>query len=531
MIENLSQTQNMIIAGLVVLLSAQFMFLFLIVRHADKIIHRQEQQRSEHEDKIWHQAYYDPLTLLPNRVSFLEHIDEAITRARRHEKTGAIMFLDLDRFKLVNDSLGNDAGDQLLRATASRIRGSLRETDMVFRISGDEFIAIMEELDDSEGAALPAKRVLESMEQPVSLGEHEVIINLSIGITNFPKEGLTIDELVKEADSAMYSAKISGHNCFEFFSAEMNVACNERLIMTTKLQSALTNNEFVLYYQPKVDTHSRKLKSVEALLRWRHPEQDIVPPNLFIPVLEETGLINEVGSWVLLKACCQAQEWINAGLKSLRMSVNVSAIQFRNSSFLQIVKSALQKSGLNARYLELELTETMFIEDADYAIKMMCGLKSLGIYLSIDDFGAGYSSLSYLKQFLVDFLKIDKSFVRDLTKNKKDVAITSAIAGLAHSLNLKVIAEGVEDERQAQVLKEQGCHEFQGFLFSQPVPADELEIELLKLALKKSMRPISMSGAYYLTASISSLRLRVRCSSRVLHQWREYRNLPQSHCA
>ncbi len=480
LIDNLSKTQNLTTAGVVISLSALYMFLFLIVKHADKIINQQEQQRSEQEDKIRHQAYHDSLTLLPNRVSFLEHIDDAIKRACRHEKTGAIMFLDLDRFKLVNDSLGHDAGDQLLRVTASRIRDSLRETDMVFRMSGDEFIVILEDLDDGNGAALPARRVLESMEQPVSLGDHEVIVNISIGITSFPKKGLTIDELVKEADSAMYSAKITGRNRFKFFSAEMNMVCSERLTMTTELQSAFNNNEFVLYYQPKVDTQSRAFLSVEALLRWRHPEKGIVPPNIFIPILEEIGLINEVGAWVMLEACRQTKSWIDAGLKPLRISVNVSAIQFRDSGFLQIVNDVLQESGLDAQYLELELTESMFIEDTDYSIKMMSDLKSLGILLSIDDFGSGYSSLSYLKHFPVDFLKIDRSFVQDLEKNQKDLAIISAIAGLAHSLNLGIIAEGVEDEHQARLLKEQGCHELQGFLFSRPVPAEELERELLK---------------------------------------------------
>ena len=484
LVEDMESTQNKIIAGVFSSLAFLYLFLFVIVKRADSIITRQEQQRKENEDNIRHQAYHDSLTGLPNRDNFLERMDEAISRAKRHNKNGALMFLDLDRFKLINDSLGHDAGDQLLRITASRIQKCMRETDMAFRMSGDEFVVIMEDLDKGEGAAVPARRVLQEMATPVALNGHEVIVNISIGITTFPKADIDVEGLVKEADSAMYRAKQTGHNQYEFFSPEMNMVACERLTMETDLQRAIKNDEFVLYYQPKVDAESREIMSVEALIRWQHPEKGLTPPNDFIPLLEDTGLINIVGEWVIFTACQQAQYWIASGYQPLRMSVNISGKQFRNKALIPSVREALQASGLDAKYLELELTESMFVEDTEYAISVMHELKELGVFLSIDDFGSGYSSLSYLKQFPVDYLKIDRSFIKDLAINDKDVAITTAIAALAHSLNLGLIAEGVEDEQQVELLREKGCHELQGFLFSKPVPGDELEKKLLKLQVK-----------------------------------------------
>ncbi len=480
LIDELASAQRKITAGVFSLLALLYLFLFGIVKRADNIIETQELARKENEDKIRHQAYHDSLTGLPNRDSFVERMEEAISRAKRHQKNGAIMFLDLDRFKLVNDSLGHDAGDQLLRVTASRIQKCMRETDLAFRISGDEFMVIMEDLERGEGAAILANRILKTMTKPVALDSHEVIVNMSIGITTFPKAGCDIEELVKEADSAMYRAKQTGQNQFEFYSSEMNMIASERLSMETDLQKAIQKEQFVLFYQPKVHTHSRAMTSVEALLRWNHPEKGLIPPNEFIPVLEDTGLITTVGDWVISTACLQTQAWITAGLQPLRMSVNISARQFRNRALIDSVREALKSSGLSPQYLELELTESMFVEDTDYAISVMHELKELGVVLSIDDFGSGYSSLSYLKRFPVDYLKIDRSFIRDLAINDKDVAITSAISALAHSLNLGLIAEGVEDEHQVDLLKEKGCQELQGFLFSKPVPADELEKKLLK---------------------------------------------------
>lgn len=321
LVRKMEATQLKIIGGVVLALMLLYLFLYLIVRRADRILTRHESERKENEDRIRHQAFHDSLTGLPNRDSFIQRIDEAIGRAKRHGKRGALLFLDLDRFKLINDSLGHDAGDQLLRIVASRIQKCLRETDMAFRMSGDEFVVVLEDLDKVECAALAAQRILEAMAAPVPLGGCEVIVNISIGITVFPVDGQDLEALVKEADSAMYRAKQTGHNHYEFYTPEMNRVAYERLSMETDLQRALQRDEFVLHYQPKIDTETRVLVGVEALMRWQHPTQGIVPPNTFIPVLEDMGLINAVDEWALATACRQAQAWIDAGLPPMRMSV------------------------------------------------------------------------------------------------------------------------------------------------------------------------------------------------------------------
>jgi diguanylate cyclase (GGDEF)-like protein len=455
-----------------------YLFLFLIVRRADRILTEQESVRKANEDRIRYQAFHDSLTGLPNRDAFGERLVEAIGRARRHGKSGALLFLDLDRFKLINDSLGHDAGDQLLRVTASRIQKCLRETDLAFRLSGDEFTVILEDLDRVDCAAIAARRLLEATAPPVALGDCEIVVNLSIGITTFSGKESDVEALVKEADSAMYRAKEIGHNQYVFYTEEMNTIASERLSTETALQRALQSGEFMLHYQPKIDTATRTLVSVEALLRWNHPKKGIVPPNAFIPLLEDTGLINAVGEWVLMEATRQAQAWIDAGLQATRMSVNISGKQFRHPGLIDTVRRALESSGLDPRHLELELTESMFIENTARSIEIMQALKALGVSLSIDDFGSGYSSLAYLKQFPVDYLKIDRSFIRDLATNSKDAAITAAISALAHSLNLRLVAEGVENQAQVDYLESLGCHELQGFLFGRPVSAQELETSL-----------------------------------------------------
>lgn len=475
LIENMQHTQNKIILGVFSALALLYLFLFVIVKRADRIMARQEHDRKKNGLKIRHQAYHDSLTNLPNRASFVEHLENTIKRANRHKKQCALMFLDLDRFKLINDSLGHDAGDSLLRITASRIQNNLREMDLAFRMSGDEFTVILEDLKKPEDAAVVARRILKNMGTPISLNGYEVITNISIGITTFPNSNVDVDALIKEADAAMYRAKQIGHNRYEFYTAEMNTAAFERLSLETDLQRAQKNDDFVLYYQPKVDINTNELVGVEALLRWQHPEKGIIPPDKFIPILEDSGFINAVGEWVAKTACQQAQQWLQAGLKPIRMSINISAKQFRSQYLVSMIGNALQESGLDPKYLELELTESMFIENVDEAIKTMHKLKELGVALSIDDFGSGYSSLSYLKIFPVDYLKIDRSFIKDLAYNEKDAAITAAISALANSLNLGVIAEGVEDESQLDFLRSAGCHEVQGFLFSRPVPAEEFE--------------------------------------------------------
>lgn len=482
LVEKMEATQIKIVVGVVSALALLYLFLFLIVRRADQIITRQDRERQDNEQRIRHQAFHDSLTGLPNRNSFLEHISEAIERSRRSGKVGGLLFLDLDRFKLVNDSLGHDAGDQLLRVTAARIQKCLRETDVAFRMSGDEFVVILESLDKGEHAALAAQRIMQEMAAPISLSGCEVIVNVSIGITIFSGDSADVQVLLKEADSAMYRAKQVGQNHYELHTPGLNIAAHERLSMETDLQRALQNREFVLHYQPKIDTATKAIVSVEALLRWNHPTRGLVQPNTFIPLLEDTGLINPVGEWVLRQAACQAQAWIDAGLEPIRVSVNISAKQFRSHILVDTVSRTLAESRLDPRYLELELTESMFIENAERSIEIMQELKRLGVSLSIDDFGSGYSSLAYLKQFPVDYLKIDRSFVTDLLSSNKDAAIAVAISALAHSLNLKLVAEGVEDEAQVDFLEKQGCHELQGYLFGRPVAPEELQ-QLLRQAV------------------------------------------------
>lgn len=481
LVDHMESTQNKIIFGVLTALGILYIFLFLIVRRADSIIKQQYLERQENEEKMRHQAYHDSLTNLPNRHSFSERIDEAIKRAVRHEKCGALLFLDLDRFKLINDSLGHDAGDKLLITVAKRIQGSMRDTDMVFRLSGDEFVIILEDLAKAESASNVARRTLEQMSRPIMLNDFEVIINISIGITAFPKPDATADTLLKEADIAMYQAKKTNQNHFEFYVEAMNTRANERLQLETDLQHALSNNEFILYYQTKVDAKTQKVSSLEALIRWNHPTKGILTPDHFIPLLEDIGLIYDVGSWVINSACQQAKQWINQGFPALRISVNVSAKQFHYPNLLTTVQTALLQSGLNPDYLELELTETMFVDNTEHAIDIMHQLKKLGVCLSIDDFGSGYSSLSYLKLFPVDYLKIDRAFIKDLSTNKKDAAITTTIISLANSLNLKLIAEGVENDYQLQFLQNLQCHELQGYLFSKPLPAADLNETLYKL--------------------------------------------------
>lgn len=488
LIDDMVSTQFKIIAGVLFSLSALYCFLFYIVNRAHHVIQKQEEARKNYEEKIHFQAFNDTLTGLPNRNQFIESMAEAITSARKKNTTGAIMFMDLNRFKMVNDSLGHEAGDQLLKTTGSRIQSCLQDSGMVFRISGDEFIVVMQDLPQIENALAVAERIVQEMQTPVVLDNHQLIVTISIGITTFPKENHALDELVKEADCAMYQAKSIGNNQVELYSPEMAKLAGERLSMETDLQIAINNDQFVLYYQPKVDAQSLEVAGVEALIRWQHPTNGLIPPDSFIPLLEETGLINTVGEWVINTACHQAQEWNTSTGKMLRVSVNISARQFSSKNLVATVRDALSQSGLHASCLELELTESMFVEDTEGAVQLMLELKNLGVSLSIDDFGSGYSSLNSLKNFPVDFLKIDRTFVKNIEHSEEDLSIIAAITTLANSLGLGLVAEGVEDQPQVKLLQAQGCDQFQGFLFSKPIPAGEFAVKYLQspIELKKA---------------------------------------------
>ncbi len=421
-----------------------------------------------------YQIHQDPLTGLPNRASFTEHVRQTTIHRGRNVRMFCVMLIDLDRFKVVNDSLGHEAGDRLLLEAAVRIRRNVRDSDPVFRMGGDEFAVVMDNLERVEDAARLAQRIIDQIGEAFLLGEHEVTPGASIGIAVYPKDGMTAEHLIKDADAAMYRAKESGRNRYEFFTRDLNVRAMERLGLETSLQRALRNGEFILFYQPRVLLATGGIVGTEALLRWDHPQSGILTPDKFLPVLEESELIVSVGTWVLRTACIQNAAWQAQGLPPMRVSVNISSRQFRNGSLVRTLRSVLHETGLSPKWLELELTESLLMENTDTAIDMMRQIKELGVSISLDDFGTGYSSLSYLRHFPVDYLKIDRAFIKDLTVSDKDMAITVAISDLARSLRMGLVAEGVEESEHLEFLRRHGCQEAQGFLFSRPVPAEQI---------------------------------------------------------
>ena len=473
LVTQLEATQRKIVAGVLSALALLYLFLFLIVKRADRIIKVQEEEGKTNEAKVRHQAYHDSLTGLPNRASFAERMHQALLRAKRSGHLVGLMFLDVDQFKCINDSLGHSVGDGLLKVMAKRLQALVRETDMVFRMGGDEFTVILENLHKPEDTALMGTRIIESMSQPVKLQEHELSATVSIGMALYPRDATDAETLVKHADTAMYRAKEAGRNRYEFYTESLNIMARERFALAAGLRRAVEEGEFMLYYQPKVSVRSGEIIGYEALLRWKHPERGILTPDKFLSVLEDSDLIVPVGEWVLRTACQQTKDWQSAGLRRIPVSVNIAARQFTSGSLQDTVRQVLGETGLEPRYLELELTERLLIDNADAALEALDQLKKIGVLVSIDDFGTGYSSFNYLKQFPVDILKIDKSFVRDMVTREKDAAIASAIISLAHNLKLGLIAEGVEDLDQVEFLRSHGCNEVQGNLFSHPLPPEE----------------------------------------------------------
>jgi diguanylate cyclase len=422
-------------------------------------------------------AHYDSLTNLPNRALFLDRLDQELTRAQRDNRMVAVLSAGLDRFKHVNDSFGHLVGDQLLQAVAGRLTSHVRACDTVARIAGDEFCLVLTGLKAAHEAGEVAQKIIDSFaHNPISIGDSEIFITLTIGGSIYPFDGLNTTTLLKNADAALHQAKDEGRNNFQYYEAQMNATAWQRLKMETELRRALEREEFVLYYQPKVDMESEKIVGMEALLRWQSPERGLVAPGEFIPLLEETGLILPVGEWVLRAACKQARAWQTAGLADIHIAVNLSTLQFKQPEFASLVLGILKENGLDPALgaIELELTESLLMNNAAGAIETLAKLREAGIQFSIDDFGTGYSSLSYLKRFPISSLKIDQSFVRDLSINNEDEAIVAAIIALGHSLGLNVIAEGVETTAQFDQLRKKGCNEMQGYLFSRPVPAAEM---------------------------------------------------------
>jgi diguanylate cyclase (GGDEF)-like protein/PAS domain S-box-containing protein len=431
-------------------------------------------ERKAAEERMLHLAHHDTLTGLPNRSLISDRLEHTIAQARRNDSAVLVAFIDLDGFKLVNDGLGHNAGDELLKVVAERMSGCLRASDTVGRFGGDEFVLLLDEPGSVVDAAPVLERVREAVLQSISVSGQEVQVSCSIGVAVYPNDGGDAGTLLMNADAAMYRAKELGKNNIQFYTREMNASIEEKLVLLEGLRSALDDGQFRLVYQPKVDLRSGRVFGVEALVRWDHPEHGVIGPDRFIPLAEESGMIIALGDWVLRSACAQNRAWQRAGLAPLRISVNVSPRQFEDPQLVERVQRALADSGMAAEWLELEVTEGVIMRDLQQAVAKMAAVRAMGVSLSIDDFGTGYSSLSALKSFPISTLKIDKSFVRDLGRSSGDEAIASSIIGLAHRLKLRVIAEGVETEQQRSFLRENGCDEMQGYLFSRPLPPEQL---------------------------------------------------------
>ncbi len=431
------------------------------------------------ENKLKNLAFYDPLTELPNRLFFRERLDEALLASRRHGQRTALMFIDLDRFKDVNDTLGHTAGDELIAQASRRIVDSLRDTDTVARLGGDEFTVILTELENEESAGHVAQQIIERIQEHFLLFGTEVFISASIGISLYPEDGEDSDTLIKNADTAMYHAKENGRGNCQFFRAEMNERMLRRVTLERDLRRALENGEFILHYQPRYVLETGQMAGSEALIRWNHPGEGLISPAEFIPVAEETNLIIPIGEWVLREACRQTIAWHRQELGLLHISVNLSSRQFQQQNLTQLIRDTLLETGLDPDFLELEITESVVTENPEEAARLLLELRQMGVHIAIDDFGTGYSSLAYLKRFPIDALKIDRSFIQDLPDDPEDAAIVESIIAMARSLGINVVAEGVESAAQRTFLKERGCREVQGFYFSKPLPAPALT-ELLK---------------------------------------------------
>jgi diguanylate cyclase (GGDEF)-like protein/PAS domain S-box-containing protein len=431
-------------------------------------------ERKLYQARIEQQANYDTLTGLANRSLLQDRLEQALITASAYHSRLAVAFVDLDRFKFINDSLGHHIGDKLLQSMADRLKSCVRESDTVARLGGDEFVVLITGQTAPDQVRAVVERMLAVVAHPWLTDQGEFNVSCSIGVALYPNDGADAQTLLKHADSAMYRAKESGRNNFQFFTRELNTLMTERLELESRLRRALERDQFLLHYQPRVDLVSGRIVGAEALIRWRLPEHGIVAPGKFIGLAEETGLIVPIGKWVLKQACAQNKAWQEAGLAPIVVSVNVSARQFRQDNLVRTVAEVLEDTGLDAKYLELELTESMVMHDAEQLVAMLRELKGLGVQISVDDFGTGYSSLSYLKRFPVDRLKVDRSFVADLARDADDATIVRAIIQLGHNLGLKVVAEGVEQEQQVSFLRHNRCDEAQGFIFCRPIESAAL---------------------------------------------------------
>jgi diguanylate cyclase (GGDEF)-like protein/PAS domain S-box-containing protein len=429
-----------------------------------------------------HLDQHDILTDLPNRMLLKERLTQAIAAAHRNGTGVAVMFLDLDQFKQINDSLGHEIGDKLLRSVAERLTASVRNSDTVSRQGGDEFVVLLSEIKRAADAGITAGKILAALAAPHTIGQHSLHLTVSTGLSTYPEDGDNAEALIKNADSAMYQAKEKGPNNCQFFKKDMNLRAVDRQSCETGLRDALERNQFVLHYQPKINLTTGAISGMEALLRWVHPALGLIPPLEFLPTAEACGLILPIGRWVLRESCRQVQGWIDLGLNVTPVAVNVSSLEFRSEGFLENLRAVLKETGLDPRYLELELTETVLMQHAESTGSVLGALKSIGVRLAVDDFGTGYSSLSYLKRFPIDSLKIDQSFVHDITSDEDDASIVRAVLTMAKSLRQRVVAEGVETEEQMKFLRTHGCDDAQGNYFSKPVVAEHFA-KLLKTSM------------------------------------------------
>jgi diguanylate cyclase (GGDEF)-like protein len=434
---------------------------------------RESETKLEHAGRVEYLAYHDGLTGLPNRSMFSKLLGHSISEAHRYKRRLAVAFLDLDRFKQINDTLGHEAGDQLLQQVATRLKGCVRDSDMVARLGGDEFVVLLPELADEKYASIVAQKILVAAARPFTLMGQEFRVTASIGISTYPHDGLDEQTLTKNADIAMYQAKAEGKNNFQFYSDKLNANSLERLTLESSLRHALERDEFRLHYQAKRDITSGKITGMEALLRWEHPDLGTVAPMQFIPVAEETGLIIPIGKWVLKTVCLQSIAWQKQGLPPLSIAVNLTARQFRDEQLLTDVTSILKETGMDPQLLEIELTESLLIHDVENTLRILTGLKAFGIRIAVDDFGSGYSSLALLQRFPLDTIKIDRSFMRDIVGATEDTGLADAIIAMGKSLSLTVVAQGVETKEQADHLRLHACDELQGFYFKRPLPVDE----------------------------------------------------------
>jgi diguanylate cyclase (GGDEF)-like protein/PAS domain S-box-containing protein len=436
--------------------------------------------------ELSHLAQHDFLTDLPNRLLLNDRVTQAISFATRYNQQLAVMFVDLDLFKRINDSFGHAIGDKLLQSVAGRIVSCVRRSDTVSRHGGDEFIVLLSQVGHAEDAVFIARKILAALAEPYLIDQKHVQINASIGVSTFPGDGQDAETLIHKADTAMYDAKKLGRNNFQFFKAEMQARVLEWRSLEGSLRGALDRNEFTLHYQPKIDLKTGEISGVEALLRWRHPERGLIQPLQFVPIAEESGLIVRIGQWVLLEACRQARAWMDAGLPPVRIAVNVSALEFMATDFLSGVRAALISTGVEPQNLELELTETVLMQDAESAVQGLIALKAIGVQLAIDDFGTGYSSFSYLRRFPLDALKVDRSFINEIAPDSDNATILSAMINVGKSLKHRVVAEGVETREQLHFLQKAGCSEGQGYFFCHPVIAEKFA-EFLETGVREAV--------------------------------------------